>query len=79
MKGTMNMRRWNFKGFYGEYGYIIEHNNGAATLEMIAGMHKYRKKYSTLKGAKIALGKMSDSYNLKEVTHLIEKEQDNGQ
>lgn len=49
------MRRWNFTGFYGEYGYIIEHNNGTATLEMIAGMHKYRKKYSTLKGAKMPI------------------------
>ena len=48
-KGLMHMRRWNFTGFYGEYGYIIEHKNGTATLEMIAGMHKYRKKYSTLK------------------------------
>ena len=67
------MRRWNFKGFYGEYGYIVEHNNGTATMEMISGGHKYHKKYKTLRGAKIALGNMSDSYELKEVTHLIDK------
>ena len=62
------MRRWNFKGLYGEYGYIIEHNNKTATLEMIAGFRKYRKKYSSLRGAKIALGRMSDSFELTEVT-----------
>jgi len=61
------MRRWNFTGFYGEYGYIKEHNNKTATLEMIAGNTKYRKTYKTLRGAKIALGKMSDAYTLKEV------------
>lgn len=70
------MRRWNFSGFYGEYGYIIEHKNGTATLEMISGFHKHHKKYKTLRGAKIALGKMSDSYTLKEVTHLLKGDQD---
>ena len=69
------MRRFNFTGFYGEYGHIIEHNNKTATLEMIAGNKKYRKRYSTLRGARIALGKMSDSYTLKEVTHLIREAQ----
>lgn len=61
------MKRYNYKGFYGDYGYILIHNNGTATLEMIVSGKKYRKTYKSFRGAKIALGRMSDSYTLKEV------------
>ena len=61
------MRKWNINGFYGEYGYLKEHNDGSATLEIIAGYQKDHRKYKTLKGAKIALGKKCDSYKLTEV------------
>lgn len=61
------MKRYNYKGFYGDYGHIVVHNDGTATLEMICSGKKTRKTYKSFKGAKIALGKMSDSYTLKEV------------
>lgn len=63
------MRRFNYKGFYGDYGCIVEHNDATATLEMICSGKKYRKTYKSLTGAKIALGRMSDSYTLTEVKH----------
>lgn len=65
------MRRLNFTTFYGSYGHIIEHNDKTANLEIIwnaAGPIKpYRKKYKSLHGAKIALARLTDSYELKEV------------
>ena len=60
------MKRYNYKGFYGDYGHMIVHNNGTTNLEMIIGGKVYRKKYKTFKGAKIALGRMSDSYTITE-------------
>lgn len=65
------MKRYNYKGFYGDYGYILVHNDGTATLEMIIAGYpsgkKIRKRYKSLRGAKIALGRYSDSYTLTEV------------
>ena len=64
------MKRYNYKGFYGDYGHIVVHNDGTANLEMIIPGFPtgkiYRKKYKTFTGAKIALGRMSDSYTLTE-------------
>lgn len=67
----INMKRWNIKGFYGEYGYLMLNNDETATLELISGNHLYHKDYKTLKAAKIALGKMCDSYELKDVSNLL--------
>ena len=62
------MKRYNYSGFYGDYGHIIVHNDGTATLEMICyGRKFHRKRYKSFTGAKIALGRMSDSYTLTEV------------
>lgn len=60
------MTRYNYKGFYGDYGHMIVHNDGTTNLEMICNGKVYRKKYKTFKGAKIALGRMSDSYTITE-------------
>ena len=72
------MKRWNIETFYGSYGYIIENDDKTAKLEIIWNQHvptaPYRKTYKSLRGAKIALGKLTDSYTLKEVTHLLKQE-----
>lgn len=60
------MKRYNYKGFYGDYGHMIVHNDGTTKLEMVCGGKVYCKKYKTFTGAKIALGRMSDSYTLTE-------------
>lgn len=64
------MTRYNIKTFYGSYGHIIVHNDGKANLEIIWNGYiptePYRKTYKTLTGAKIALGRMCDSYTLTE-------------
>ena len=64
------MTRYNFSTFYGSYGHILVHKNGTAHLEIIWNgyipVKPYRKTYKSLKGAKIALGKMTDSYTLTE-------------
>ena len=69
------MKRWNVKGFYGSYGHIVEHNDKTASIEIIwntsVPLPPYRKNYKTLRGAKIALGRMLDSYTLEDVTHLL--------
>ena len=65
------MKRYNFSGFYGSYGKIEINNDGTAFLEIIWNAYipikPYRKTYKTLRGAKIALGRMLESYTLKEV------------
>ena len=65
------MTRYNLKGFYGSYGYILEHDDGTAFIEIIWNgclpSEPYRKTYKTFKGVKIALGRMLESYTLKEV------------
>ena len=60
------MKRYNYRGFYGDYGHIVVHNDGTANLEMIIGGKSYRKKYKSLTGAKIALGRMSECYTITE-------------
>lgn len=64
------MKRYNIKTFYGSYGKLIEHNNGTCELEIIwngyTPQKPYRKTYKSLKGAKIALGRMCDVYTLTE-------------
>ena len=64
------MTRYNFKGFYGAYGHILVNNDGTAKVEIIWNtcIHtpKFTKKYKSLKGAKIALSRMLDSYTLTE-------------
>lgn len=61
------MKRYNYKGFYGDYGRIIVHNDGTANLEMICSGKIFRRKYKTFKGAKAALTRYSDCYTLTEV------------
>ena len=65
------MIRYNISGFYGEYGNIKVYNDGPARLEIVFNGYIPRemfcKRYKTLKGAKIALGKMLDIYHLTEV------------
>ena len=64
----MCVKRYFYKGFYGDYGHITEHNNGSAVLEMYAnGKRFHHKRYKTLRGAKIALGRFSDSYTITKV------------
>lgn len=63
------MKRWNFSTFYGSYGKI-EEMNGRYYLEIIWNGYipakPFRKRYNTLKGAKIALGRMCESYRITE-------------
>lgn len=65
------MKTYNFKGFYGSYGQIKVNNSGIAHLEIIWNGYiptkPYKKTYKTLKGAKIALGRMLESYSISEV------------
>lgn len=65
------MIRYNIRGFYGEYGYITKNDDGSSTLEIIANGYFptpiIHKEYTSFKGAKIALGRMLDSYRLTEV------------
>ena len=60
---------YTFRGFYGSYGKITE-NDGSFDLEIIWNgylpQEPYRKTYTTLRGAKIALGRMLESYTMKE-------------
>ena len=62
------MKRYNLKTFYGSYGKVIEHNNGNCDLEIIwngyVPQKPYRKTYHSMRGVKIALGRMCDSYTL---------------
>ena len=61
------MKKYTYKGFYGDYGTIIEHNDGAAMLDCyVNGRRVHHRKYNTLAGAKRALTRMSDSYTLTE-------------
>jgi len=66
--------RYNFTGFYGSYGHILEHNDGTAYVEIIWNGYiptePYRKTYKNIKGAKIALGRMLEIYH---ITDIFEK------
>ena len=65
------MRRFNIKTFYGSYGYIQENDDKTAYLEIIWNAsiptEPHKKTYKSLRGAKIALAKLVESYELKEV------------
>lgn len=62
------MTRYNFNGFYGSYGHINVEKSGVAHLEIIWNGYiptePYHKTYKTLRGAKIALGRMLESYTI---------------
>ena len=64
-----NMKRYYFKGFFGDYGHIIEREDGSAVLYMFwwDGRLLHHKRYKSLKRAKIALGRMSDCYTIKQI------------
>ena len=72
------MRRWNIKTFYGSYGYIQENDDKTAYLEIIWNGYTpttpFKKTYKTLCGAKIALGRLTDSYTLEEVNQEANNE-----
>ena len=65
------MKRYNLKTFYGAYGRVEEKKDGGFALEIIWNTYvpypPFRKDYKTLKGVKIALGKMCETYTLEEV------------
>ena len=62
------MKRYNYKGFYGDYGHMIEHNNGQTTLYCyIGGKLTDKRKYKNIASAKSALYRMSDAFTLTEV------------
>jgi hypothetical protein len=65
------MKRYTYTGFYGDYGTIIVHNDGRTTLTMNFGMRTEKRRYKSFTGAKIALGRMSDSYTIKEVKERV--------
>ena len=75
------MRRWNIKTFYGSYGYIQENNDKTAELYInwnaYIPLAPHHKIYKSLRGAKIALGKLTDSYTLQDVSHLLNQEANN--
>lgn len=52
-----------FKDFYGTSAKITTHKDGTAVLKMSAGGKRFwNKTYATERGAKIAMGKMSDCW-----------------
>ena len=62
------MKRYKYKGFYGDYGRITVHNDGQAVLDMYYNGKKFHhKRYKTFRGAKIALGRYSDSYAIVQI------------
>lgn len=65
------MKRYNLKTFYGSYGYIQENDDKSAYLEIIWNAAipttPYKKTYKSIRGAKIALARLVDSYTLQEV------------
>ena len=62
------MKKYAYKGFYGDYGSLTEHNNGAVTLySYINGKMIFKGKYKNIASAKSALYRRSDSFTLTEV------------
>jgi len=51
-----------YKDVYGCTASVEEHRDGSATLRMVAGNTKTKKKYKTVHGAKVAMGKLSDGW-----------------
>ena len=70
------MKRYNYKGFYGDYGYILVNNDGTAFLEMVIPGNPsgkiFRKTYKNFRAAKSALTRYTDSYTLTDVSYLLE-------
>lgn len=56
------MKKTYYKDFYGSKASITEYNDGTALLVTFAGFTRRSKKYKTVKGAKIALGKYSECW-----------------
>lgn len=57
-----------YKDFYGSTASIEEINNGSTTFFLLKtccsnGLIRERKHYKTFRGARIALGRMSDGWN----------------
>ena len=60
---------FTYRGFYGDYGKLTVFTNGETVLDMACGGKHTTKRYKTLRGAKIALGRYSDSYTLRKVEY----------
>ena len=61
------MKKYTYKGFYGDFGTLTEHNNGKTTLIMNVAGKTIKKSYKTLKGAKSALTRFSDCVTITEI------------
>lgn len=55
-----------YRDFYGCFATLKAHNNGKITLTVrtAAGTLVHSKAYSSKRGAKIAMGRLSDGWNL---------------
>jgi len=51
-----------YRDFYGATASIEVNRDDTATLSVSSGGKRFRKTYNTYKGARIALGKWSDSW-----------------
>ena len=51
-----------YKDFYGCTASIEEHRDGSATLRMVAGNTRTEKTYKSVRGARVAMGKLSDGW-----------------
>ena len=51
-----------YRDFYGASASIEEHRNGSATLRTYCAGQRTKKTYSSFRGARIAMGKMSDCW-----------------
>lgn len=56
------MKKTYYEDFYGSTASITEYNDGTALLVTFAGFKRNSKRYNSVKGAKIALGKYSDCW-----------------
>lgn len=55
------MKRY-FKDVYGATASILTHRDGTATLTVCCGGKRSRKTYNTERGARSAMGRMSDEW-----------------
>lgn len=56
------MSKRYYRDIYGATASIEEHRDGSATLRAQAGLARTVKRYSSSKGARIAMGRMSDGW-----------------
>jgi len=62
------MKKYSYRGFYGDSGTLTEHNNGETVLRcFVNGKETHNRRYKNLKSAKSALYRMSDSFTLTEI------------